>query len=156
MSLYTLPDKKYKPEYAEKAVELMGQGYLDYELAAHFKVSVNTISNWKKEHPEFKEAWEIGDPMCFSWWLGEGKTRYMDSDKGMKFWSSIMRHRFGWGNEDDKKVSTTNNLTIGSINVLNGLSEKELLEVFQEKQLALQKFIPAIGQVIEHGSDEQE
>jgi hypothetical protein len=46
----------YKPEYAEQAVELVGFGATDKDLAKHFKVHVDTIEEWKKVYPEFSES----------------------------------------------------------------------------------------------------
>lgn len=46
----------YKPEYADKAQKLCLLGATDATLAACFGVSRDTVLNWKKQHPEFKDA----------------------------------------------------------------------------------------------------
>lgn len=51
-----MPGDLYKPEYAEQARKLCLLGHVDTELATFFKVTVRTLHNWKKNHPEFSEA----------------------------------------------------------------------------------------------------
>jgi hypothetical protein len=43
----------FKPEYTEQVEELCRSGSTDKDLALFFNVSVNTIDNWKKRHPDF-------------------------------------------------------------------------------------------------------
>ncbi len=47
---------KYKAEYAAQAAELALLGATDRILAAVFKVNPDTITRWKKQHPEFEQA----------------------------------------------------------------------------------------------------
>lgn len=47
---------KYDPKYCDEAVELVGFGATDEDLARHFDVNVDTIYEWKNVHPEFSEA----------------------------------------------------------------------------------------------------
>ena len=64
MSRETIPSKrpnlgrptKYKPEYDEQAYELCLQGAIDTQLAALFKVCVDTIGEWKRVYPSFSSA----------------------------------------------------------------------------------------------------
>ena len=52
---------KYKPEYVEEAGELcQKKGYTNKNLAAHFKVNIDTIYTWKKKYSEFSEAIKKG------------------------------------------------------------------------------------------------
>ena len=43
----------FKPEYTEQVEELCRSGSTDKDLALFFKVSINTIDNWKKRYPDF-------------------------------------------------------------------------------------------------------
>lgn len=47
---------KYKDEYAEQARKLYLLGLIDEEVASFFGVSVQTLHNWRAEHPAFLEA----------------------------------------------------------------------------------------------------
>src|ERR1700722_15301291 len=51
---------KYKPEYCQQAYEQAVNGATDLQLAAYFKVNRDTIYEWKKEYPEFREQVEAG------------------------------------------------------------------------------------------------
>lgn len=51
----------YKEEYAEQAYRIcLLLGATDAELGQIFDVSEQTINNWKKAHPEFKDALDRG------------------------------------------------------------------------------------------------
>jgi hypothetical protein len=43
----------FKPEYTEQVEKLCRLGYTDKDLARFFKVSINTIDNWKTRYPDF-------------------------------------------------------------------------------------------------------
>jgi len=52
---------KYKSEYAETAQKLCAMGgFTDLQLAKWFEVNVDTIYQWKLQHPEFAEALRVG------------------------------------------------------------------------------------------------
>src|SRR6516165_6759511 len=50
----------FKPEFTEQVEKLCRLGYTDKDLALFFKVSVNTIGNWKKRYPDFFAALHRG------------------------------------------------------------------------------------------------
>lgn len=50
----------YREEYAEQARKLCLLGATDAELADFFGVVVDTISQWKKTHPEFSASIALG------------------------------------------------------------------------------------------------
>lgn len=47
---------KYKPEYTQQAVKLSKIGATDAQIADFFEVNIDTITEWKKVHPEFSVA----------------------------------------------------------------------------------------------------
>jgi hypothetical protein len=49
-----------KPEFVEQARKLCALGAIDLELADFFNVCVNTIGNWRRQHPEFARAIMVG------------------------------------------------------------------------------------------------
>jgi len=51
---------KYKPEYCEQAHKLALLGATDNQLADFFKVTEQTINNWKIDFPEFFESLKLG------------------------------------------------------------------------------------------------
>lgn len=50
---------KYKPEFAEQAHKLCRLGATDREVADFFKVTEQTLNNWKAAHPEFFESLKV-------------------------------------------------------------------------------------------------
>ena len=50
----------YKPEYIDQAYKLCMMGATDDELAFFFEVHRDTISEWKKKHPEFSDTLKKG------------------------------------------------------------------------------------------------
>lgn len=53
-------NNKYKPEYVIQAYKLCLLGATDDELADFFDVSRDTIKNWSKKYPEFRNARKRG------------------------------------------------------------------------------------------------
>lgn len=47
---------RYKAEYVEQAYRLCLLGATDAEMADFFRVTEQTLNNWKKSHPEFFES----------------------------------------------------------------------------------------------------
>ncbi len=50
----------YRTEYAEQARLLCSEGFTDKKLAAFFKITEQTVNNWKRAHPEFFESIKAG------------------------------------------------------------------------------------------------
>ncbi|GAG86465.1 unnamed protein product [marine sediment metagenome] len=51
---------KYKPEYENQALILAEKGFTDKDIAKLFKVTEQTINNWKKQFPQFFESLKAG------------------------------------------------------------------------------------------------
>lgn len=62
----------YKTQYCEQLISFRGQGYSLTSFAAHIGVSRQTLYNWAKEHPEFKEARDIAHSACRLFWEQQG------------------------------------------------------------------------------------
>ena len=50
----------FKPEYVEQVRKLCLLGATDPELADFFGVSISTVKNWKRAHPDFLSALKAG------------------------------------------------------------------------------------------------
>lgn len=59
---------KYRPEFCEMATELLARGYDKVAVAGSFKVSVDTLENWRRQYPEFAEAIDVGEPQRSLYW----------------------------------------------------------------------------------------
>lgn len=123
---------KYRKEHCEKLIDLMTKGYLNLEIAAKFNIAEKTFYDWKERYPEFGEAFEIGYPKQFMWWMTKGREKYLDgeNDKGYKYWHAVMRNCFNYDAGEGKGNTT---IQIGNMNVLNQKSDTELLQLLQDK-----------------------
>lgn len=94
-----MPDEgrptKYKEEYVELVYKLCLLGMIDKQLADFFEVSVATINNWKKEHPEFLES------------IKRGKT-IADLDVVV----SLRQRAMGYSHPEDKVFCTNGEVTV--------------------------------------------
>ncbi len=132
----TIKEANYEESHPERLYHLMSEGKLAIEIMADFKISQDTFYRWKKEHKNFEEAFNLGYPACYTWWLNQGRKNMCTSDKGSKTWCMIMNNCFGW---KDKEPSTTNNFQINSqthIGSFNQLSlqnqtESQLLQTLK-------------------------
>jgi len=65
---------KYRPEYCDKAVEFLSEGFSCLGLAGELSVTESTIYNWMDQHPEFLEAIKKGQAKSGLWWERTLKT----------------------------------------------------------------------------------
>lgn len=54
----------YKPEYCELLIKTMKQGYSLASFAGDIGKSRDTVYNWMKKYPEFKEAHQVGKQLA--------------------------------------------------------------------------------------------
>lgn len=128
-----MPRTVYNVSYCDELIKEMGLGKLDVEIYSTWGICKDTFIEWRKEHPEFKEAYQIGFAKCEAWWVSYGRQQLLDqNEKGFKYFISIMNNKFQWGKEEGGKGNTTN-IQIGNMNLLNTKSESELLEILNNK-----------------------
>jgi len=119
---------KYHDKLCQDITKLMAAGFSDTEVLSQWKVSRDTFYRWKREHPEFKEAHELGKIMFDATHeqLGrEGMLKTRDID--YQFWRDLGKYRHGWS---DKSSTNTNNtqINIDKINILQQQSNSELID----------------------------
>lgn len=126
-----IEEGEYAEGHAELIIGMMEQGKFDYEIMAEFNISREPFYRWLKQYPEFGKAHEIGKPKRFVWWMTEGKKRFADSsDKGYKYWVTIMNNMFsdmGWTSEYGNKNGTQININNMQVNQIPQ-TEFEVLE----------------------------
>ena len=89
---------KYKQEYCLKLIKFMEEGYSFDAFAGEVDVDRSTIHRWKHEHPEFKEAYDVGSAKSQKVWEGIG----ISGAKGWipnfsaASWIFNMKNRHGW------------------------------------------------------------
>lgn len=127
---------KYKSEYPQELIELMGQGLFISQVAARWSISMNTFHEWVRMKPAFKEAYDIAIPKCEAIYLAKAQDALeQKDDKGYKYWWSLGALHFGWTNKVNTGNAQVNHtqININSMNVVSNKSDAELLELIQDK-----------------------
>lgn len=139
-------DCKYLPEFCERLINHGASGYSYVSFAATVSVTHETLKNWEKSFPEFKEAKELGKLKCLFFWENlaiENITR-SSKDFNAALWIFNMKNRFkeyGW--TDQKELiaptgieikQTTTIAELYSMEAARRAREKELLEKANEPQ----------------------
>jgi transposase len=65
---------KYDPEFCERVVPFMADGYSTKALASELGVSLSTVYLWAEQHEEFSEALKAGQAAAARWWEDKLRT----------------------------------------------------------------------------------
>ncbi|MEQ1941936.1 helix-turn-helix domain-containing protein [Mesorhizobium sp. VNQ89] len=94
---------KYRAEFAQQAYDLCLLGLTDEELATHFRVSRQSIANWKIQHLEFGKAVLAGKELADATVAGSLYKRAT----GMTIQEQhVVRHNDGGGDASFSIVTT--------------------------------------------------
>ena len=81
---------------SDEAVALAEHGLSEAEIAAHWRVGLETIGGWMVEHAEFRASMSRASAQAMAWW--ERKARLAVGRDNNKFaagaWAQVMRARF--------------------------------------------------------------
>ena len=132
--------KTYKPEYCDKLIELMSKGKMNPQIAARFKITEKTFNVWKRENPDFQEAYELGDVLRFDFLIEEGDKLFKMNDKGYKHWLKKMQYMYKHYAPDGLPSIGGNTINIGNVNMLQyqDKSPQELFGMLQQRMSELQ------------------
>lgn len=132
------PPSKYKDTYPADLIEMMEQGALNCDIFTKWGIHKDTFYQWMYDHPDLKEAYEIGKPRCEAWWVAAGKEAMAGKIKGFNsnLWIMFMNNKFGWvpGNKQVAE-STTNTINISNLNILQNQNVPHLIETIQRLAL---------------------
>jgi len=106
----------YAAEHCDDLIEHMSAGLSFASFAGKLRVARQTLYNWEKAHPEFKEAHEIGLAACLLFWEQtgiEGLWNVTEYDGGKPSYSKTlnatvwifnMKNRFQWRDRTPDEV----------------------------------------------------
>lgn len=112
---------KYKPEYCEKLLEHMSEGLSIEAFAGLIRVHKDSIYEWVRVHPEFKEAKDIGESLSLLYWEKLGRDNIINvterdssgntTSRNMNAttWIFNMKNRFRWR---DKQPDENDNINV--------------------------------------------
>lgn len=124
--------------------EKMSRGDCDVHIYAAWGISEETFYKWMREYPELKEAHDKGLPAWEKAWLNKG-IKFMEegNDKAYRYWNRILGVKGGEKYKENKNTPTNiTNVSVNNMNVLQGKSEAELLEILTTKLEKLPVQIP--------------
>ena len=89
---------KYTKDMCEVAERVLGEGYSQEVLAGELGVIPETVSEWKKEHPEFSVAIKKGKIAGQKMWERLGLAGAAGKVVGFNSasWIFNMKNRYGW------------------------------------------------------------
>jgi DNA-binding transcriptional regulator YiaG len=93
-------------------INLARQGLSRIEIAAHFEVSVITLTKWEQTYKEMNIAVEIGDALVKSWWMNQGKEALEDNRYNNTMFKFLTGNTFGWS---DKIEQTNMNMNVHGV-----------------------------------------
>lgn len=118
---------KYKPDMVPRMIEHMSQGYGIIETASYLGLHVETLYDWTdfespRYKPELSEALKLGEQLCRTWWLQQGKEGLRDRNFNTSLWIFNAKNRLGWRDatdvtSDGKPISFVNSVPRPTIDV---------------------------------------
>lgn len=107
----------YTPDLCEEAIALANIGMIGAELAAHWAVSEETMTEWEKVHSDFANALHRARTRAKAWWQRQPRLAIREKDN--KFpagaWSQQVRALFP---EYDDKRGLQVTLDLGSLVII--------------------------------------
>lgn len=125
----------YDPEFhPQDLIRRMALGETDADIMAAWGISTTTFwQNWPNEHPDFREAMQIGYPHWEKKWLQEGKVQALEGNGAYhKYWASVMAAKASQAWRHAQKAENASNTTI-NVNVIDNKSTKDLLAYVANK-----------------------
>ncbi len=105
---------KYDPKFPDMLITHMREGNSFETFGALAHVSKQTLYDWLDAHPEFDEAYSIGQVLSEHWWWRKGMDHLVTYDKDVKFnaavWIFTMKCRFKFrdGSENERNKDDDN------------------------------------------------
>ena len=99
----------YKPEYCEKIVEVMAQGYSLEAASAKLDIPIRCLYDWQAKHPEFSQATHEGRIKALAWWEERAMNTASGSPGNSQIISLGLRNRSrsasGWIDSQKQELS---------------------------------------------------
>lgn len=88
----------------------MKTGAHTVEFASLIGVSKDTLYEWGKSHPEFKEAMDIAKTACEAWWVSMARNATVGQVENWNATTFIfkMKNCFSWRDKPDGEESRDN------------------------------------------------
>lgn len=102
-------DTKYNPAvHPVDYIDFSRRGMSDVEIAAQFKVSVETIRSWAEKYEVFNRAFDIGKALHESWWLQQGKGGLNNRGFNTSLFKFLTSNKLGYSDKMETKNMNMN------------------------------------------------
>lgn len=103
--------KQYEPRVHLREVMIhLAQGKSMLESAFDMGFCINTINKWRREHPDFEKAVNIGKSLAEGWWQKQGRENISNPYFNQNLWLMNMSNRYAWSrNFNGKEESVLEN-----------------------------------------------
>lgn len=139
----------FNPKYCAEVTKIMAAGKTETEAMSELGKSRSTFYRWKKEHPEFKEAIDLGKTFYDANIINLGRHGMLKTmDLDFRYWKELSKNVHEL--KDPSSATHNTQINIDQMNVLNEQSNDELLAYIKsqmEKHPELQHIIE--GEIIE-------
>lgn len=139
--------KEFKKYYVNKIAQETALGKSDSQIIKDWGIARSTFYEWKKNHPEFLEAYDLGKGLAESNHIELGRlamTKQLDLD--YQFWRDIGKHLYKINNQPTAGGTNNTQINIDNMNVLQNQSNEELLSYIKNKL----EENPELQHIIEH------
>jgi len=119
---------KYSSQNSEEIGELLRKGFGKAQIAAHWKISRQTLDNWLSKNEDLRKAFDAGQPQAEAWWMEVGTAGMLGQVKGFNatIWMANMNNRFGWSRKDKDDIPQINIENMQVLQNVQQLNDKDL------------------------------
>lgn len=111
----------YRPEYCQRAIDFMRQGYSVTALAGHLGVSKNAIYEWMAAHRDFGDAVNIGRAAR----VAALETKLLNTSQGVGVTAAIFALKNADPDEWQDRYNTETEVSVA----IQHLSDEQLLQI---------------------------
>lgn len=99
----------YKPEYCEKLVKHMADGWSFESFGAEVGCGKNTLYEWRRANPEFDDAFNEGRSKHLKWMEKRARDGFVENFQGPKVNTALfklfMANVHGWRDQQDVQAT---------------------------------------------------
>ena len=129
---------KYKPEYCEKLVEHMQQGFSFESFASVAKTCKDTVYHWVNQHPEFSEAKKRGTAHLEIFYTRMGMNLAQGEYKNgsATAWIYLTKNILKWTDRSDLKITGDFQEKKDEHEILRAVDRRKLIALAKQEEKA--------------------
>jgi hypothetical protein len=130
---------EYRPEYCQKLIEHMSEGFSFESFAAVIDVHRDTLYEWAKVYPDFSDVKKMGKDKALLWWEKEGKKGLREKNFNATVYVWSTKNICKWTDRHNIDVKSSTKKLSGKTLDQKILAAKEAIKFLEaQKQKELQ------------------